>query len=58
MSDKEKSMIDLLKLDDYSITELQSEIDRYKKIVKDIRKTINKKKKIQLQDSLIYKQGV
>lgn len=50
--------IDLTKLDEYSIRELQEEIDNYKKIVKDIRKVINKKKTEECKESLINKRDV
>jgi hypothetical protein len=51
-------MLDLNKLDEYTVRELQQEIDSYKNIVKSIRKVINKKKKEELKESLINKQGV
>lgn len=50
--------VDLTKLNEYTIRELEEEISSYKKIVKDIRRVINNKKKEELKASLINKRDV
>jgi len=50
--------IDLIKLEDYSVKELQEEINKHRKILKTMRELLLKKKEEVIKKSMINERGV